>query len=305
MLPNKHLQMIDPAKFGVSFSSKQCHNFGINSHDALDWLLAQGWRRFRLMSYWTICEPQSGKYDFAELDWQLARITEAGGIVSMCLGVKQPRWPEYHWPKWVLALPPAQRDTALLDFVQATVKHFRSNKTIVSWQLENEALLSNFGARIQIDRARLRQEYQLVKKLDSKRPVIMSTSNGWGVPLRRPIPDIVGFSQYFVRYEKGNYYQTKQPPALHKLRKFLVAASSGKPAFIHELQLEPWGPKAIWHMTSTEQAKSMSTKQIKHNIQSAKAVNAYPIDCWGSEWWYWRAQNSDDSIWRAVSEAVQ
>lgn len=78
-----------------------------------------------------------------------------------------------------------------------------------------------------------------------------------------------------------------------------------RPVFIHELQCEPWGPTAIWKMSKDEQYKSMSPTQIQHNIAAAKAINAYPIDLWGAEWWYWRHLHGDNTIWQAVSEAVQ
>ena len=90
--------MIDPRAYGVSFSVKQCRNFGLDPKETLAWLLKQGWRRFRLMSYWNEHEKSQGIYDFTELDWQMKMIENAGGTVTLCLGVKQPRWPEYHWP---------------------------------------------------------------------------------------------------------------------------------------------------------------------------------------------------------------
>jgi hypothetical protein len=49
----------------------------------------------------------------------------------------------------------------------------------------------------------------------------------------------------------------------------------------------------------------MSIQQIQTNLQAAKRIGAYPIDLWGGEWWYWRHLQDDDTIWQAVSEAVQ
>ncbi len=297
--------MIDPECFGVSFSLKQCRNFGIDPHETLDWLTAQGWRRFRLMSYWNEHEKQPGEYDFSQLDWQIAAVAKAGGVVTLCLGVKQPRWPEYHWPKWTLKLGKQEKREALLQYVRTVVERYKNNPTIISWQLENEALLQGFGERINIDRGRLRTEYALIKQLDPNRPIIMSTSNGWGLPVRSPRPDIVGFSCYFRLYSHGRYHSTLQPPVLHRARKRLLQAMQDRPVFIHELQCEPWGPTAIWKMSKDEQYKSMSPTQIQHNIAAAKAINAYPIDLWGAEWWYWRHLHGDNTIWQAVSEAVQ
>ncbi len=297
---------IDPEQFGMSFSAKQCRNFGISVHDCLFWLCKEaGFRRFRLMSYWNEIEKEQGVYNFDELDMQLNVITAFNGIVTLCLGVKQPRWPEYHWPKWAKSLSEEEKSKALLHFVEKVVRRYKDNSIIVSWQLENEALLKGFGESIHIDRKRLRAEYAFIKKLDPSRPIIMSTSNGWGIPMRRPVPDIIGFSYYPIMYKNGRYNRTIQKSWLHRMRKHLVRILLRKRAFIHELQLEPWGHTAIWKMTTDEQNTSMNQEQIAKNIKEAKTINAYPIDLWGGEWWYWRAMShSDPSIWYAVKRSL-
>ena len=304
MKPSKSLKLISPDQFGVSFSVKQCRNFSLDSRETLDWLLAKGWRRFRLMSYWNEIEKTSGHYDFAELDRQIKQISQAGGIVTLCLGVKQPRWPEYHWPDWSLVLSRIERSTALLKYIEIVVERYRVNPVVISWQLENEALLKGFGQNIGIDRRRLRSEYKLVKQLDPSRPVIMSTSNGWGIPIRRPRPDLVGISYYLIMHEKGRYSKSIQRPWLHKSRKFLLKIILIRSVFIHELQLEPWGPEAIWRMSKVEQAISMSNQQIANNIKLAKSIKAGPIDLWGAEWWYWRYKHDDPKVWQSVEKAI-
>lgn len=298
---------IDPQRFGVSFSVKQCRNFGVSVHDCLFWLCKEaGFRRFRLMSYWNEIEKERGTYNFSELDMQVETVTAFEGVITLCLGVKQPRWPEYHWPKWAKDLSSQAKTEALLAFVETVVKRYKDNEAIISWQLENEALLSNFGEFIDIDRKRLRAEYDLVKKLDSNRPLIMSTSNGWGVPLRQPITDIVGFSYYPIMYKNGKYNKTIQKPWLHRLRKSFIKTLLRKEVFIHELQLEPWGPTAIWKMSIEEQDRSMDRAQINKNITEAQKIGVYPIDLWGAEWWYWRLQKHDDpSIIDAVTALLE
>lgn len=306
MKQEKPSKIINPEKFGVSFSAKQCRNFGISVHDCLFWLCKEaGFRRFRLMSYWNEIEKVQGTYDFSELDMQIETIAAFQGAVTLCLGVKQPRWPEYHWPKWAKDLSSQDKTAALLQFIEIVVERYKNTTSVISWQLENEALLSNFGESIDIDRRRLRAEYDLVKKLDPKRPIIMSTSNGWGVPLRQPIPDVVGFSYYPIMYKNGKYNKTIQKPWLHQSRKLFIKTALQKKVFIHELQLEPWGPTAIWKMSAEEQNKSMSPEQITKNIAEAQKINAYPIDLWGAEWWYWRFTSYKDSaVWDSVKKFV-
>lgn len=293
---------IDPALYGISFSLKQCRAFQIDQLEALEWLLAQGWRRFRLMSYWDEHEKQPGAYDFSALDAQIKAIAAAGGKVTLCLGARQPRWPENHWPEWAWQANKEIRSAALLGYIETVVRRYQNETCIISYQLENEALLKNFGRRSEVDRARLRREFKLIKNLDSTRPVIMSTSTSWGIPLRRPVPDIVGFSFYQVLYSsKQHRYTTAfHSPWLDRQRAVVIRLLWDKPSFVHELQCEPWGPKAIWEMSKGEQDKSMGTERIAQNISLAKQIGVYPIDLWGAEWWYWRYTKLDPSAWDAA-----
>ncbi|HSX29446.1 MAG TPA: hypothetical protein VLE73_02705 [Candidatus Saccharimonadales bacterium] len=297
---------INPSRFGVSFSIKQCRNFGLDPKATLDWLISTAeFRRFRLMSYWDEHEKAPGTYDFRELDWQIQKIAEAKGAITLCLGARQPRWPENHWPGWAWELPKKERSEALLRYIQTVVDRYKDNPAIVSYQLENEALLKAFGTRAEVDRGRLRDEYNLVSRLDPTRPIIMTTSTSWGIPIRKPLPNIVGFSYYRLVFGKHGYSRAFHTPALHRLRKRLIGIIKRRPVFIHELQLEPWGPKAIWEMPIREQNKSMSPEHIARNIALAKRVRAYPIDLWGGEWWYWRSvHHNDPSIWQAVRQAL-
>jgi hypothetical protein len=298
--------IVNPKCFGVSFSIKQCRDFGLNPNQTLKWLIKDaGFRRFRLMSYWNEHEQAPGQLDFSALDAQIEQIAKAGGVITLCLGARQPRWPENHWPDWAWQLGKAERSQALLRYIEAVVKRYRGQPAIISYQLENEALLKSFGTRAEVDRRRLKQEYELIKKLDPERPVIMSTSTSWGIPIRRPIPDIVGFSFYQIVYnsQRSRYTKAFHKSWLHRLRKGLIRLRL-RPVFVHELQLEPWGPKAIWEMPAEEQAKSMSPAQIKQNIAAARRIKAQPIDLWGGEWWYWRHKQGDETIWQAVRQAI-
>ena len=133
----------------------------------------------------------------------------------------------------------------------------------------------------------------------------MTTSHHWGIPIRPPIPDIVGFSYYHVVYDKA-YKSARHYAWLHRWRKRLIKLLKRRPVFIHELQLEPWGPTAIWKMDLKEQDKSMGEYQIAKNLRLARKTKLYPIDLWGGEWWYWRLTKHDDpAVWKAVRRALR
>lgn len=292
-------------QYGVSFSIKQCRDFKLDPKQTLHWLVyTLGFKRIRLMSYWNEHEKTRRAYDFSELDWQIEMARKNNCTVSLCLGARQPRWPENHWPDWAWQLEKTERSEKLLQYVAKVIKHYQNNPVIVSWQLENEALLSNFGERSEIDRDRLKAEYALVKKLDPKRPIIMTTSTSWGIPIHRPIPDIVGFSMYNIVFNKGRYRRSLYIPFVFWARAMAIWLMHRRQSFIHELQLEPWGPQAIWEMSTTEQNKSMNVGQLKTNIALANKTKLNQIDFWGGEWWYWRELQGDSEISAVIKELL-
>jgi hypothetical protein len=284
--------------FGVSFSIKQCRNFGLEPLETLKFLhKTMGFQRFRIMSYWDEHEPLEGTYDFATLDKQIKYLEKNKCRATFCLGARQPRWPESHWPGWALQLPKKGRYQKLYDYLAITIDRYKSSPVIRDYQLENEALNRSFGQHGDFNRRRLRKEMKLVRMHDPLRSVVMSTSNTWGLPIRRPWPDSYGFTFYQVQFEHGAYSRSKMPSWWYDLRSKLII----KPCFIHELQAEPWGPKAIWEMSIKEQDESMPLEQLQKNIDLAKNTNLYPIDLWGGEWWYWRHKKyNDDSVYRTI-----
>lgn len=293
-------------KFGVSFSLKQCRGFGIDPKDTLQFLIKDvGLRRFRLMSYWDEHELVEGRYDFKELDWQFDSIEKVGGAVTLCVGARQPRWPESHYPGWALELEQNERDSALLRFNEQVINRYKSKKCLVSWQFENEALNRGFGVNGNFDRARLRREMAQLKTLDPIHPIIMSTSNTWGIPIRRPRPNLFGFTLYRVQFKDGFYRQSRLPVQWYRMRAIIIRVLTLRKTFIHELQAEPWGPTSTQDLTNVEQDKSMNVEQLNLNINFAKRTKLYPIDLWGGEWWYWRKLQGEDRIWKEVYEQIK
>ena len=92
-----------PVTLGMSFSANQARNFGVDPKENLKWLVEkQGFKNFRLMSYWSDVEKTEGQFDFSDLEWQLDYLnTVPGASVSLAIGMRQPRWPECHVPSWL------------------------------------------------------------------------------------------------------------------------------------------------------------------------------------------------------------
>lgn len=289
-------------KFGASFSIKYARDLGLEPkevlHAALDDL---GLRRLRLMSYWDVHELEQEKYDFTGLDWQFKLAEKYGAEVSLAVGLRQPRWPEVHQPSWAKKLDKQAWETALTKFIIEVVNRYKNHPCLVSWQLENEALNRSFGIDGEFSRERLKNEFDLVKKLDSAHPVIMSTSNSWGIPLRAPLPDIVGFSLYRVMHLNKKYSYSKLPSLFFKVRAWVVRILTHRPVYIHELQAEPWGPGSTQDLTLEEQYKSMNEDRFKDVVGYAKRTGLSPIDLWGLEWWYWlKTKHEKNEVWEVA-----
>ncbi|MBW3538042.1 hypothetical protein KY386_00945 [Candidatus Parcubacteria bacterium] len=290
-------------ELGVSFSIKYCRDLGLDWQETLLALRDDlGVRRFRLMSYWDLTQPNPGEYRWGDLDRQMEAARQAGAVVTLAIGLRQPHYPECHPPPWVKDLSRDGRDEALCRFVSAVVERYRTHPALESWQLENEALNRGFGECGDYGRRRLRREFALVKRLDKLHPVIMSTSNSWGVPLRAPRPDVVGFSLYRRQHHRGRYVTSPWPDGLYRWRAQVVRHLLRRRVIIHELQAEPWGPGGTQTLSLGEQDRSMNVRQLQENLAFARATGIRPIDLWGAEWWYWRKlKHRDPSLWEAAS----
>lgn len=295
--------------YGVSFSKKYADELGVNWKENYTALLDDlKFRDFRLMSYWDVGEPEKGKYEFADLDWQMDEAHKRGAKVSLGLGLRQPRWPECHRPHWLSTLDKAQQEEALFDYIEVVVKRYKTHPALLSYQLENEAVNSWFGecTAADIDKERLEREYAHVKKLDSEHPVWMSLSDQHGLPLGEPTPDKYGYSVYRVVWNDKSgpfeFYLTYPTPVwYHKMRAWWIKTFKHRDIFVHELQLEPWGPTATRDLSLEEQNRSMNKKQLSENVEFARKIGAPDIYTWGGEWWYWRKTvHHDPTIWEHI-----
>jgi hypothetical protein len=292
-------------ELGVSFSVKTCNDYGVDWQACLQSLLDAGIKRFRIMSYWDLHQPNQQAYDWDALDKQLEIISSRGASATLCIGMRQPRWPETHVPQWALDLDVEARTSAYLVFHQAVIDRYKESTAIESWQLENEFWNKSFGLNNTFSRKRLVTEFKMLRVSDPTRPIIMSLGNTVGYPLFAPKPDLFGTTIYLVQFEKGRYSPTKYSPLYFRVRSWLVRLIGWRSLIIHELQAEPWGPKANWEMDDQEQARSMDSEQLKKCVAFARKSGIKYADLWGGEWWYWRKTTQKDvALWTTVKNEV-
>jgi hypothetical protein len=300
-----------PRQLGTTYVSDYARSLDLNAEETLDAILTDlGVERLRLVSYWNKIEPEQGRYDFTDLDWQFEKAEAAGADISLAIGLRQPRWPECHAPKWVELSDPSKWEPRLYEYLTAVVNRYKNSPSLVSYQLENEYFLEAFGECPEPSRDRLQAEFDLLKRLDPETPVIMSRSNNHPVIMTHdPLPDQVGMSVY-RRVWDGTYtkrYLTYPLPAwyygsLAGMQKILT----GRDSMLHEMQMEPWPANGqfIAEASLAEQDKTFKSQDFDSRIRYAKGTGLRTIDLWGAEWWYWRmTEKNDPEFWNAAKRA--
>ena len=305
----------EPLVIGTTFVAGYARYYGLDPKDTMQAMIDDiGFRQFRLVSYWDEIEKTQGIYNFSDLDWQFQMIEASGGKISLSLGLRQPRWPECHMPKWAESLPMTEWEPRLKDFIKVVMERYKDSPALESYQLENEYFLKVFGICPDHSRDRLIREYDFVKNIDKKHPVTITRSNNaLGVPLGKPQPDEFGVSVYKRVWDKTvtkRYFEYPLPDWFYGGLAGAGEIVTGKDLIIHELQTEAWlpdtGEYAMNDLNSLgEQYKSMNAERLKKRFEYGRESGIRTIYTWGSEWWYWhKVRANDPSMWNAAKEEV-
>lgn len=291
----------DPV-FGVTFSKKQAELLGLPWKETYSAILDDlEVRNVRLVAYWDEIEREEGKYDFSDIEYQLAEAQKRNVRVVLALGYKLPRWPECHVPDWAEGLPLQQQYNRLSETIPVIIKNLGSYNNIWAFQIENEPFF-RFGkcptwwiTRRQVDR-----EIALVRALDS-RPIVVSESGEgdlWVKAAKRA--DIVGTTVYRSIWSRTNFrYSYPFRPGFYRAKANLVRLLYGKPVMVVEFQMEPWSPtNLLADFSFDNQLKTFPESRFAENIQFAREIGLSPVYLWGAEWWYWLAfSQGRDQIW--------
>lgn len=259
----------------------------------------------RLTAHWDRIEATPGEYDWTMLDWQVAQAARRERQIVLAIGQKLPRWPECYRPAWVVDVPTAAQEAALLRFIQAAVERYREVAAIQWWQVENEPLVGWFGVGCPApDADRLKREVALVRQLDP-RPILITDSGElslWLAAARQG--DLLGTTLYRTVWNKRvGYVHWALPPSYYWLKAAVIKELTGVPQIIvSELQLEPWSPTGrVSELSAVERDQSMSIAQFNDNLTYAANAGFDTVYLWGAEWWYWMKTNQqDDRYWEAV-----
>ncbi|MAF20445.1 MAG: hypothetical protein CMI55_02060 [Parcubacteria group bacterium] len=294
---------VSEISYGVTFSQIFAEQM------ELDWPMAYsailddlGARKLRLVAYWQKLEPVEGEYAFADLDWQIEEAGKRGAQVILAVGQKLPRWPECHYPEWAENLSEAEKQEKILLLLTQIVNRYQNNNTVKVWQVENEPFLVGFGECPKLDRQFLDKEISLVQKLDSKgRPVLLTASgelSSWIEPAVRA--DLLGTTLYRIVWSDiiNDHFKYPIPPVFYHKRAQIAKWVTGiEKVIIIELQAEPWSHKMLYETDKKEQSKSMDLEQFKEVIKYTEQTGFDEAYLWGVEWWYWKKEQGNNSIW--------
>lgn len=301
-----------PITWGVTFSDKFARQLGLDPEQTFSAIMQDlKPKKVRLIAYWDEIEKEKNDFDFSDLDGYIDTAQNNGARIVLAMGMKTPRWPECHIPSWTSDLTPEEREEALLNNLKVIVERYKSNDSIIMWQVENEPFLF-FGRCPGRPEGYLGKEVALVKSLDSSRPIITTDGGETGMWWRAaPYGDIFGSTMYRRTYPVSigryvgvidypvapNFFRVKE-----KLTRF-ITGDYEKPFIIIELQAEPWGEKSTPELTYERQMEIFDLDYFKETIDFAKATGFEEYYLWGGEWWYWlKTKHNDDRFWNYTKE---
>ncbi|MDD4271217.1 MAG: beta-galactosidase [Patescibacteria group bacterium] len=296
-------RVYEPAEleYGVTFSKKQAESLGLDwQRIYLSILDDLGVKKIRLPAYWDEIENQEGVYSWEDLDWQINRAGERQSEIILAVGARLPRWPECHFPDWTEGRLKAQVENSTLAYLAKVIERYKSNNSIVAWQIENEPFLSHFGDCPKFDAKFLDQEIMLVKSLDA-RPIVITDSGElsfWVGAAKRA--DIFGTTMYLNTYSNffKRYVHYPIGPAFFKFKKNLAFLfAKPKNWIVIEMQAEPWGPKAYQELSQIDRDRTMDLEKFKEMVEFGRQTGFREFYLWGAEWWYWELKQGRPEVW--------
>lgn len=292
--------------FGVTFSTKFAKELGLNWKEAYDATVEDlSVKNIRIPMYWDEIEKKEGEYDYSSYDYMLSKGEKNNVNFILSLGYRIPRWPECHFPGWVEVGNKEKREKQTLEYIKKTVNRYKGYNNIKYWQVENEPFLNTFGHCPKLDPEFLKEEIDLVKKLDNQsRPLIVSASGELGTWDREiKLSDYFGTTVYRVVWNPILGYINYPFPSWFYRKKLDIFGTTPDRAIITELQAEPWVPEGnMLDLKEEELQKSFSLKQFKANIQYAINIDLEKSYLWGVEWWYARKLQGDSTYWNTAKQ---
>ena len=283
--------------WGVNFSPKQASDLGLNPKEAyikiLDDLKAD---HIKLAVHWDYIEKEKDSFNMTDFDFYMDEAQKRGVKVILAIGMKTPRWPEYHLPNWIEELSKEGQQKEILEMLTFVTNRYKDYSNLIAWQVENEPFF-NYGNGPWKDNDFFKKEIELVREIDNFHKIIVTDSGEMSFWFKAAkMGDVVGITMYTRVWSepiKTDFYYPL-PSISYGKKADLVKALFNKEVWCLELQAEPWGKELIQNSTLEEQLKSMDIERLKYNIEYAKKTGLDTFYFWGAEWWYYLQEEHND-----------
>src|SRR6202171_1125060 len=333
-------------RLGISFRPLQAEAMGLEPRAALVALLDYQYDFVRLAALWDRMEPAPGVFDPSALDWQVEVAERAGKQLIIGVGaVKNFGYPEFFAPKHHLPFPLPEGKliseashpellAAALAFVARVVDRYQDHESVIAWKVEHEAV-DPLGVEHswRLATAFINREVAEVRRLDSKRPILLNGFLPMSVPvaaqqwwrtrdqgdslsLAEEAADIIGVDFYpcHALGAAGGWtaYLDARGQAwpARARRLFEDARANGRRLMITEGQAEPWEAVTTPPSPQGRAMASCPPERVIDNYNRCLAValeSSSPLDAylfWGAEYWLLRQQGGDISYVGAFERIV-
>lgn len=297
------LPKIDKPLWVLTYSPAHARYLGFGAIDLYRQIISDYKpKHVRLQASWNEIEKHPGKFEWSELDEILQITKESGATATLAIGRKLPRWPECHDPAWLKAMHAWEVEDYQHKMITAAVEHFKDNKTITRWQLENEPMFM-FGECPSPSFGLLKRERDWLKKLDPTRQILMTDSGELSPWLETAyLADIQGVTMYRVTWNPITGFFTYPLPAwFYRVKAALVSPFVDK-VVVSELQLEPWAPYGLANLSLADSYKSLDHDRFFKNVEYFKKTGLSEGFVWGVEWWYMAKRQGDDWYFKQGQE---
>jgi len=284
-------------KQGLTFSHRYLEELKIPVLPAFQDVLSLGVEYVRLCVYWDEIETNPEEYDFAQMHKLLTMAKERGQKVILTVGMKAPRWPEFHIPEFYRFAAIKRNPQVLFNFLERVLLEFGEYTNIFAYQVENEPLDPSGPQFLDIPLSLLKLEVEQVRRFNKqKKPILLTL---WGnklvergnlAPLLE-LADIIGLDLY---YKVPNGKSSFAGPDLADEKIKALIANSPKPVWITELQTCPW--KGNPHKLTTE--------LFVENQKRVQILGAEAVLWWGAERWLERKEHGNPQLWNLAKKFV-
>jgi hypothetical protein len=325
MIETKHKR---PSVLGTTFSQLQCNFLNISYQECCRDVATLPFNAIRVCAYWEEIEKTENVYSYEILDYIVTEFSKKEIQIILTVGIKSPRWPEFHIPKWLrdkyntthqdIAVDSfSEIATKAYQFTENTVCRYKDNPHIKYFLIENEGLNNaEFTNGRHISHAFIHSEIDLVRRLKRPDQKIMCTNaielsllwadDKYALRQNLHLADAVGINVY-TKIPKNNR-QYIEPTFLFwmKLKNWRnKIIQKGCEPWITESQAEPWelhdGKGSAIHINEKNYPSSSPQSSVKLASKLTK-IGFNKILLWGCEHWYWHKKNGNNEWWNEIEK---